>query len=1059
MLRRHFHYLLFCLVLFAFTPARGDMAINASASLDTFEYDLDNIHLKLEKLNANWQLSPFGEGKLQVNKMQAKRLVITLNESAGKAKDSELPDHIRPPFPISIHQAEVAEVVIVNSSGNHILNNVKFDLEADAKAIKLNSFHADSPWGEATITLQMSTAKPFPLAGVVNLKKPDANTPYDVKTLLSGDLNSLHFESNLLLAKQDGLLAIIQDSEVKSNPIAKIAAVGQLSLQDDYAVTSHISISNFHPENFGNYPATNLNFEINSVGKLLPSPSINVQYTTNNSHWQNQIIESSGKLLLEGTQIRNLDLQANIANNTLNAKGNLGQADNQLEWQADFNDLSKLAEAASGRLSAQGTLSGATENLAANVQLFAEKLRLPNGLNAEKLSGQANIALETHGKMTGEFKAANLQFKQQTPVDATISLAGTSENHQLKLAALDSATGGKELKLNTILQGELLELSSWRGVLKDLTLDGKTNVKLAAPAPLALNDSGISLEKVKLQLAKGTVLIDSALLGLGKFANQFASKGKIDKVALEDLPKGLLALPPTLQGNPVLSGKWNIKADETLNGMLSLWHEAGDLSMTNFNGTSKPLGLQEAKVDALFENNHVQINTNFKGQNLGYLEAQLSTTLSKTDAGFVLLNNAPLTLTGKAQLQTLAWMPMPTSLMDASFDGALDVSVSGNGTLGEPNLSGAINGKNLRFELPTEGVNFTNGLLEATFKNKQLLIKKASWQGGEGTLSATGSYTIEKNKPTIDLDWTANQFTAISRADRLLTIDGAGKTTLVNDILTILGNFTVLKGLVELADEDTPVLGDDVVILGQTDSNPEPALKILLNGLHIDLGKKFTLRGRGVDAALTGALTFTGLTQYLPHTEGNIQVKEGSYFAYGQKLNIERGIINFNGTVDNPAVNIRAMRNSKPVNAGIEITGTVSAPITKLVSDPNVAESEKLSWLVLGHGMEQTSKNDYGLLSLAAGVLLSQGQSIPLQTQLARAAGLDEFSFAGGDANSAAVVFGKRLSSRLYLSYQKSISGLLDVARLTFNMTSRWSLQAEAGTESAVDVLYTFSFK
>jgi translocation and assembly module TamB len=153
------------------------------------------------------------------------------------------------------------------------------------------------------------------------------------------------------------------------------------------------------------------------------------------------------------------------------------------------------------------------------------------------------------------------------------------------------------------------------------------------------------------------------------------------------------------------------------------------------------------------------------------------------------------------------------------------------------------------------------------------------------------------------------------------------------------------------------------------------------------------------------------------------------------------------------------MRNSKPVNAGIEITGSASQPLTKLVSDPEVSESEKLSWLVLGHGMAEAGKNDYGMLSLAAGVLLSQGQSIPLQTQLARAAGLDEFSFSGGDAESAALTFGKRLSSQLYLSYEKSISGLLDVARLTFNMTSRWSLIAEAGSESAVDVLYTFSFK
>lgn len=99
------------------------------------------------------------------------------------------------------------------------------------------------------------------------------------------------------------------------------------------------------------------------------------------------------------------------------------------------------------------------------------------------------------------------------------------------------------------------------------------------------------------------------------------------------------------------------------------------------------------------------------------------------------------------------------------------------------------------------------------------------------------------------------------------------------------------------------------------------------------------------------------------------------------------------------------------------------------------------------------------MLSLAAGVILSQGQSVPLQTQIARAAGLDELSFSGGDASSASLVFGKRLSSRLYLSYVKSISGLLDVARLTYNITSRWSLRADAGSESAVDVLYTFSFK
>jgi translocation and assembly module TamB len=151
--------------------------------------------------------------------------------------------------------------------------------------------------------------------------------------------------------------------------------------------------------------------------------------------------------------------------------------------------------------------------------------------------------------------------------------------------------------------------------------------------------------------------------------------------------------------------------------------------------------------------------------------------------------------------------------------------------------------------------------------------------------------------------------------------------------------------------------------------------------------------------------------------------------------------------------------NVQNVNAGVEITGNGLNPAVKLVSEPNVPDTEKLSWLLLGRGTSQAGKNDFAMLSLAAGAVFSDDISLSLQTKLARAAGLDELSFGGADADTASLTFGKRLSSKLYLSYQKSVSGLLDVARLTFNITPRWALQAETGAESAVDALYTFSFK
>ena len=97
MLRRYFLTFIVSMALLAFTPARGEMSISANTSLDTFSYDLDNIHLTLEKLDASWQLSPFGDGKLLVEKMHAKRLIITVRDDAGKTDDSGLPEHTSRP--------------------------------------------------------------------------------------------------------------------------------------------------------------------------------------------------------------------------------------------------------------------------------------------------------------------------------------------------------------------------------------------------------------------------------------------------------------------------------------------------------------------------------------------------------------------------------------------------------------------------------------------------------------------------------------------------------------------------------------------------------------------------------------------------------------------------------------------------------------------------------------------------------------------------------------------------------------------------------------------------
>jgi translocation and assembly module TamB len=1071
MLRRYSTTFLTSLLLglvMLINPAHGEMPISASTSLDTFTYDLDNIHLKLEKLNADWQFSPMGDSRLWVDHLRAKRLIITIGNGKPTAPDSGLPERIQVPFPIKIMDAEIAELVVLNNGETQTFSQVKLDVEADTKIIKINHLKAMTPWGETTSVLEMQAKKPFALSGEVSLKGTKTNTAvadaskiqFDTKLVLSGNLETVRFQSNLQLARinQDW---VISSSESANTPnVAQINLDGQLALSGHQALNAKLDMVGFNPANFGPYPDARLNIDVAIQAALSPNLETTITFVSRDSQWQANELTSKGKIVMTGNQLRDLALEAKIAHNTFKANGALGLG-NKLIWQANLADLAELHPDYVGQAELSGVIEQAentgqsaeanAQNLAAQISLLATNIAQKGGFSVARVAGQASIMADATGAVQGELTASKLQYGERSIQTAKLSLHGTRANHALNISAQ-----GSDFNLTSQLQGGLTtDSADWQGAIQTLVLTGKTPFKLSAPARLTFSAQTVDLTDAQLQLTNGQLQINRFKID----ANGVSSTGKASHLNLADLPADVAIFPVNLTGEPVLSGKWDIRAEHSLNGYINVWRESGDLEMIAADGSKKALGLSDAKFDLNIVNNTVEMSSQIKGTLLGSLEAKLMTKLTKTATGFALLGDAPLTLTGQATLQTLAWLPLPSSFKDANFDGALRVQVNANGTISEPNLTGHAQGEHLQLSLASEGVSLVNGTLQAVFEQKQLRIQQATWQGGDGTINTSGAFLFDQANPSIHLDWVADNFTAISRADRLLILNGKGKTTLVKDQLMIEGDFTVAKGLIELADDDKPTLGADVVVLGQTNTTAEPTLKVLLNRLRIDVGKDFTLRGRGLDAELTGAVTLTGLTVYRPYTEGIIQVRKGSFNAYGQTLNIERGILNFNGTFDNPAINIRAMRNNKAVNAGIEITGTAFIPITKLVSEPEVAESEKLAWLVLGHGMDQTNKNDYGLLSLAAGVLLSQGQSVPLQTQLAHAAGLDELNFAGGDADSAAVVFGKRITSNMYLSYQKSVSGLLDVARLTYNITSRWSLRGEAGTESAVDVLYTFSFK
>ena len=244
----------------------------------------------------------------------------------------------------------------------------------------------------------------------------------------------------------------------------------------------------------------------------------------------------------------------------------------------------------------------------------------------------------------------------------------------------------------------------------------------------------------------------------------------------------------------------------------------------------------------------------------------------------------------------------------------------------------------------------------------------------------------------------------------------------------------------------------------QAETPRPPAIAITLN-----LGRDFALQGQGITTRLTGELDIRSSTVpgAPPRVTGEVRTDAGRYRAWGQMLDVETGLIRFNGPYNNPALDILALRPNISVRAGVQVTGSALSPRVRLYSDPEMPDAEKLSWVVLGRDAANGGA-EAAVLQQAALTLLGRGGGSNPTAQVASRLGLDEIGFkgpgTGEDATSAALTFGKRLSKDMYVTYERSLSGTLGTLYIFYDLSRRLTLRGQTGEKSAVDIIYTVRY-
>jgi translocation and assembly module TamB len=314
------------------------------------------------------------------------------------------------------------------------------------------------------------------------------------------------------------------------------------------------------------------------------------------------------------------------------------------------------------------------------------------------------------------------------------------------------------------------------------------------------------------------------------------------------------------------------------------------------------------------------------------------------------------------------------------------------------------------------------------------------------------------------LTWKAEKLALFNRPDTRLTLSGAGTLAMRAKHVTLAGSLKADEGYFAMQPTRREVLGDDVVVRGRERRPARSSTQRVpfAVDLELDFGDRFTFVGEGFDTGLAGKVHVKTTDVGELVANGTIRAVRGTYTAFGQRLTIERGDLYFDGPLDNPGLDVFALRKNLPVEAGVEVTGTARVPVVQLTSNPPVPDNEKLAWLVLGHGLDNTTGAEAAALQAALGALAGAGGA-PFGQRIARTFGVDDISMRAADttksgAGGQIVAVSKRLSDKLTLVYEQGLSVANNALKIEYALSRNVTLRAEAGFVNGFGIYYSRSF-
>ncbi|TVT80687.1 translocation/assembly module TamB domain-containing protein [Pseudomonas sp. H3(2019)] len=375
--------------------------------------------------------------------------------------------------------------------------------------------------------------------------------------------------------------------------------------------------------------------------------------------------------------------------------------------------------------------------------------------------------------------------------------------------------------------------------------------------------------------------------------------------------------------------------------------------------------------------------------------------------------------------------------------GLLAPQVNGNLTLSDGEISGP--------QLPTR---FEALQLQAQIAGESVQLN-GGWKSGKAGQGSLNGHVAWGQALVVDLSLKGTQLPVTVEPYAVLEVAPDLKISINNDKLAIVGKVQVPKGEITVRElpPSTVKVSDDTVIVGHQTETGKPPMAMAMD-IDVVVGEdKLSFAGFGLTANLQGHVHIGDNMD----TRGELWLNDGRYRAYGQRLTVRRARLLFAGPIDQPYLDIEAVRQTDDVIAGIRLSGSAEQPTTQIFSEPAMSQEQALSYLVLGRPLTSNGEDNNMLAQAALGLGL-MGSS-DLTGSLAKDLGIQDFQLdTQGSGTTTSVVASGNLSEKLSLRYGVGVFEPANTIALRYKLSKMVYLEAASGIASSLDIFYKRDF-